>query len=82
MYQLLFNTFIGIPNAFQPSIDHCWSNRQDLKTRCKEHINDISKNVEKSRYAVYMLKENHEYGPIEKVMNVLKVENKGKILHL
>jgi hypothetical protein len=27
-----------------------------------------------------MLKENHEYGPIEEVMNVLKVENKGKQL--
>jgi hypothetical protein len=27
-----------------------------------------------------MLKENHEYGPIGKVMNVLKVENEGKQL--
>jgi type II secretory pathway predicted ATPase ExeA len=51
-----------------------------FKTRYKEHINDIRQNVEKSRYAIHMLKENHEYGPIEKVMNVLKVENKGKQL--
>jgi hypothetical protein len=27
-----------------------------------------------------MLKESHEYGPMEEVMNVLKVENKGKQL--
>jgi hypothetical protein len=29
-----------------------------------------------------MLKENHEYGPIEKVMNVLNVENKGNQLDI
>jgi hypothetical protein len=36
---------------------------RDFKTRYKEHINDIRENVEKSRYAVHMLKENHEHGP-------------------
>jgi hypothetical protein len=29
-----------------------------------------------------MLEENHEYGPIKEGMNVLKVENKGKQLHV
>jgi hypothetical protein len=53
---------------------------RDFKTRYKEHSNDIRQNVEKSQYAIHMLKENHEYGPIEKVMNVLQVENKGKQL--
>jgi hypothetical protein len=53
---------------------------RDFKTRYKEHINDIRQNVEKSRYAVHMLKENHEYGPIEEVMNVIKMENEGKQL--
>jgi hypothetical protein len=53
---------------------------RDFKPRYKEHINDITQDAEKSRYATHMLKENHEYGPIEQVMNVLKVENKGKQL--
>jgi hypothetical protein len=46
----------------------------------KLHINDIRQNVEKSRYAIHMLKENYECGPIEEVMNVITVENKGKQL--
>jgi hypothetical protein len=53
---------------------------RDFKTRYKEHINDIRQNVEQSRCAIRMLKENHKYGPTEEVMNVLKVENKGKQL--
>jgi hypothetical protein len=51
---------------------------RDFKTRYKEHINDIRQNAEKSLYAIHMLKENHKYGPTVVVMNVLKVENKGK----
>jgi hypothetical protein len=51
---------------------------RDFKTGYKEHIKDIRQNVEKSQCGIHMLKENHEYGPIEEAMNVLKVENKGK----
>jgi hypothetical protein len=53
---------------------------RDFKPSYKEHINDIRQDAEKSRYAIHMLKENHEYGPIEQVTNVLKIENKGKQL--
>jgi hypothetical protein len=54
---------------------------RDFKKRYKDHINDITSNKVKSRYALHILHENHEYGPTEKVMDILKAENKGKQLH-
>jgi hypothetical protein len=53
---------------------------RNFETRCKEHTNDIILNKDKSRYAVHILQENHEYGPIDKTMEILKVANKGKHL--
>jgi hypothetical protein len=53
---------------------------RDFKTRYKEHINDIKSNKDKSRYALHILQENHEYGPIDKIMNILKLQSKGKHL--
>jgi hypothetical protein len=40
---------------------------RDFKTRYEEHTKDIRSNNDKSRYALHILKENHEYGPIKKV---------------
>jgi hypothetical protein len=53
---------------------------RDSKTRHKEHIDDIKSNKDKSRYALHILQENHEYGPTEKIMNILKLQN--KVRHL
>jgi hypothetical protein len=53
---------------------------RNFNTRYKEHIKDIKNNVDKSKYAAHILDCNHEYGPIEEVMEVLKVENKGAYL--
>jgi hypothetical protein len=55
---------------------------RDFKKRYEEHINGIRSNKDKSRYALHILQENHEYGPIEKVLYMLKVENKVKQLYM
>jgi hypothetical protein len=55
---------------------------RNFKTRYEEHTNDIRLNKDKSKYAVYILQENHEYGPIDKTMEILKVANKGKYLDI
>jgi hypothetical protein len=55
---------------------------RSFHTRFKEHIRDIKHNVEKSKYATHILVENHEYGPIQDVMKVLKVEKKGRHLDI
>jgi hypothetical protein len=53
---------------------------RDFKTGYKKHINDIKSNKDKSRYAVHILQENHEYGPNDKIRNILKLKSKGKHL--
>jgi hypothetical protein len=51
----------------------------DFKTRYKEQINDIKSNKDKYRYALQILQENHECGPIDKIMNILKLQSKVNI---
>jgi hypothetical protein len=53
---------------------------RDIKTRYKEHVSYIKSKKDKSRYALHILQENHEYGPIDKIMNILKPQSKGKPL--
>jgi hypothetical protein len=55
---------------------------RNFKTRYKEHTNDIRLNKDKSKYAVHILQEIHDYGPIDKTMEILKVANKGKYLDI
>jgi hypothetical protein len=52
----------------------------DFKTRYKEQINDIKSNKDKYRYVLQILQENHECGPIDKIMNILKLQSKVKHL--
>jgi hypothetical protein len=54
----------------------------DFKTRYKEHGSDIKSNKDKSRYALHILQDNHEYGTIKKIMNILKLHSKGKHLDI
>jgi hypothetical protein len=56
--------------------------KRDFKKRYEEHINGIRSHKDKSRYVLHILQENHEYGPIDKVLYILKVENKGKQLYI
>jgi hypothetical protein len=53
---------------------------RNFKTRYEEHTNDIRLNKDKSKYSVHILQENHEYDPIDKTMEILKMANKGKYL--
>ena len=46
--------------------------------RYKEHIRYIKYNNSQSAYAYHILQNNHEYGPIEQIMELLQKENKGK----
>jgi hypothetical protein len=55
---------------------------RNLKTRYEEHTNYIRLHKYKSKYDVHILQENHEYGQIDKTMEILKVANKEKYLDI
>jgi hypothetical protein len=62
---------------FDVWISVCWTDTKKLDTK---NINGIKSNKDKSRYALHVLQENQEYGPIDKIMNILKLQSKGKHL--
>jgi hypothetical protein len=49
---------------------------RDFKTTYEEHINDIKSNKDKSRYALHIFRKT----TIDKIMNILKLQSKGKHL--
>jgi hypothetical protein len=49
-------------------------------TRYKKHIRAIKYNKDSSEYAQHILNTGHSYGKIEDIMEIIKVENKGKHL--
>jgi hypothetical protein len=49
-------------------------------TRYKEHIRAIKYNKESSGYAQHILNTGHSYGKTEDIMDIIKIENKGKHL--
>jgi hypothetical protein len=50
--------------------------------RYEDHINGIRSNEDKSRYALHILQQNHEYGPTDQTMKVLKLANKIKYFNI
>jgi hypothetical protein len=52
-----------------------------FRTRFKEHIHDIKNNRCHSKYAQHILNTGHEYDPIEQIMDILHIKNKGYILN-
>jgi hypothetical protein len=53
-----------------------------MMMKYEEHINDIRSNKDKSRYALHILQQNHEYGPIDQTTKVLKIVNESKYLNV
>jgi hypothetical protein len=53
---------------------------QTFKTRYKEHIRDIKNNGQYSKFAQHIIETRHEYDAIDKIMNILHIEEKSKIL--
>jgi len=53
---------------------------RSLKQRYQEHIRCIRYNEPQSVYALYILNNKHEYGPINNTMTVLKHINKTSLL--
>jgi hypothetical protein len=51
----------------------CWS----LKLRCQEHIRYIKYNNRHSAFALRILQNLHECGPIQETMNLLQSVRKG-----
>jgi arginyl-tRNA--protein-N-Asp/Glu arginylyltransferase len=50
-------------------------------TRYKEHIRAIKYKKDFSGYAQHILNTGHSYGKIKDIMEIIKVENKGKYLY-
>jgi hypothetical protein len=53
-----------------------------FKTRFKLHIQDIRNNRTKTGYSQHIINIGHEYGNIEKTLNVLNVQKKGALLNI
>jgi hypothetical protein len=54
--------------------------KRSLKLCYKQHIRYIKNNNPQSAYAVHILKNRHEYGPMHNTMELLKQINKAKLL--
>jgi hypothetical protein len=58
----------------------CWPTSWRLKKRYKEHTRYIRSNNPQSAYALHILNNQHEYGPIKKTMPLLKpLKNTSKL---
>ena len=53
---------------------------RNLKQRYQEHIRYIRNNDPQSAYALHILKNQHEYGPMADTMSLLKHEQKTPML--
>jgi hypothetical protein len=53
-----------------------------LQTRYKEHVRYIKGNNEQSAYAARILCNQHEFGPIDKKINILHKASKGKCMNV
>jgi hypothetical protein len=57
-----------------------WTHTRNFKTRYKEHIRDIKNNRYNIGYAGHILNTGHSYGPMEDMMEIIKVLNKGSTM--
>jgi hypothetical protein len=59
---------------------HIGQTKRSLKLRYQEHIQYIKNNNPQSAYAMHILNNRHEYGPMHNTMEFLKQTNKTKFL--
>jgi len=57
-----------------------WTNKPYLKQRYQEHISYVRHNEPQSAYALHILNNKHEYGPISNTMTLLKHIYKTSLL--
>ena len=50
-------------------------------TRFKEHFNDYKYKNGESNFAQHLIDNNHTFGPIEEVMNIVYITKKGKLMY-
>ena len=53
-----------------------------LITRYNEHIRSIKSNKTDSAFALHILNNIHQYGPITKIMELIEVAKKGKLMNI
>ncbi|PNF35966.1 hypothetical protein B7P43_G03548 [Cryptotermes secundus] len=54
---------------------------RNFRKRYKEHIREIKTNGQKSKFAQHILDTTHNYHTIDKAMEILHIEKKGKMLN-
>jgi hypothetical protein len=54
---------------------------RSFKTRYEEHIQDIRNNRTKTGYSQHILNTGHQYNNIENSMDIVKIQEKGKLLN-
>jgi hypothetical protein len=53
-----------------------------FRTRYKEHTRELKTNGQKSKYAQHILDTIHNYDTVEKTMQILQIEKKGRMLNV
>jgi hypothetical protein len=54
---------------------------RNFQKRYKEHIQSIRTNNSNSRFAQHILETQHPYGPLEDIMEVLRLDRKGQLMN-
>jgi hypothetical protein len=54
--------------------------RPFFKTRFQEHLRDFKYGNNRSKFAQYLLENKHAIGPMEDIMDIIPVTNKGKMM--
>jgi hypothetical protein len=55
---------------------------KNLITRYKEHIRNIRFNIDESAFAQHILDKGYQYGPMGKIVELIKYTRKGNIMNI
>jgi len=51
-----------------------------FKIRLQEHFRDFKHGNNKSKFAQHLLENKHSFGPMEDIMDIVHITNKGKMI--
>jgi hypothetical protein len=54
--------------------------RRPLKIRFQEHLRDFKYGNNKSKFTQHLLENKHTFGPMEDIMDIVHITNKGKMM--
>jgi len=62
------------------TVTYIGQTEQPFTTRFREHYNYFKYANNRSKFAQHIIQEGHNFGPMNEIMKVIYVKNKGKML--